>query len=168
MSPYMKTIREHLCWRKLCLHTQFSPQSKYYAIKTIWFCEEIFKRDVQSQDWHCQTIGWHLYKRSHTFRFWISPKKIMGGNSPDPSLFKCTSSSLKRECRTRSWGPGYIVGFMRVKVLSVRSILYSTTWWVKDCGTYHGWLNQGLDCDTIHHKLVGERFEQMSSDKNVL
>ena len=31
-------------------------------------------------------------------------------------------------CRTRSWGPGYIVGFRRVKVPSVRSILYSTTW----------------------------------------
>jgi hypothetical protein len=30
-------------------------------------------------------------------------------------------------CRTRSWGPGYIVGFRRVKVPSVRSILYSTT-----------------------------------------
>jgi hypothetical protein len=69
---------------------------------------------------------------------------------------------------TRSWGPGYIVGFMRLKVLSVRTIPYSTTWqWVKDCGTYHGWLNRGLDCDTIHHKLVGERFEQMSNDKNV-
>ena len=30
-------------------------------------------------------------------------------------------------CRTRSWGPGYIVAFRRVKVPSVRSILYSTT-----------------------------------------
>jgi len=29
------------------LPPQFTPQSKYYAIKTIWFCEEIFKRDVQ-------------------------------------------------------------------------------------------------------------------------
>jgi hypothetical protein len=28
---------------------------------------------------------------------------------------------------TRSWGPGYIVGFMRLKVLSVRTIPYSTT-----------------------------------------
>jgi hypothetical protein len=32
------------------------------------------------------------------------------------------------ECCTRSWGPGYIVGFGRVKVPSVRSILNSTTW----------------------------------------
>ncbi len=28
------------------LPPQFTPRSKYYAIKTIWFCEEIFKRDV--------------------------------------------------------------------------------------------------------------------------
>ena len=30
-------------------------------------------------------------------------------------------------CHTRSLGPGYIVGFRRVKVPSVRLILYSTT-----------------------------------------
>ena len=29
------------------LPPQFTPRSKYNAIKTIWFCEEIFKRDVQ-------------------------------------------------------------------------------------------------------------------------
>jgi hypothetical protein len=29
------------------LPPQFTPQNKYYAIKTIWFCEEIFKRDIQ-------------------------------------------------------------------------------------------------------------------------
>jgi hypothetical protein len=29
------------------LPPQFTPQSKYYAIKTIWFCEEIFKRGIQ-------------------------------------------------------------------------------------------------------------------------
>jgi len=29
------------------LPPQFTPRSKYYAIKTIWFLEEIFKRDVQ-------------------------------------------------------------------------------------------------------------------------
>jgi hypothetical protein len=29
------------------LPPQFTPQSKYYTIKTIWFREEIFKRDVQ-------------------------------------------------------------------------------------------------------------------------
>ena len=36
---------------------------------------------------------------------------------------------LPRRCRTRSWGPGYIllVFHRRVKVPSVRSILYSTT-----------------------------------------
>jgi hypothetical protein len=29
------------------LPPQFTPRRKYYAIKTIWFCEEIFKRDIQ-------------------------------------------------------------------------------------------------------------------------
>ncbi len=29
------------------LPPKFTPQSKYYTIKTIWFREEIFKRDVQ-------------------------------------------------------------------------------------------------------------------------
>ncbi len=29
------------------LPPQFTPQSKYHAIKTIWFCEEIFMRDIQ-------------------------------------------------------------------------------------------------------------------------
>ena len=29
------------------LPPQYTPRSKYYAIKTIWFREEIFKRDVQ-------------------------------------------------------------------------------------------------------------------------
>ncbi len=29
------------------LPSEFTPQSKYYAIKTICFCEEIFKRSIQ-------------------------------------------------------------------------------------------------------------------------
>jgi hypothetical protein len=29
------------------LPPQFTPRSKYYAIKTIWFREEIFKRNIQ-------------------------------------------------------------------------------------------------------------------------
>ncbi len=29
------------------LPPQFTPRSKHYAIKTIWFREEIFKKDVQ-------------------------------------------------------------------------------------------------------------------------
>jgi len=39
------------------LPPQFTPQSKYYAIKMIWFREEIFKRDVQMLYRHSQTIG---------------------------------------------------------------------------------------------------------------
>jgi hypothetical protein len=44
------------------LPPQFTPRSKYYAIKTIWFREEIFKRDVQL----------------HKFCFEYLQKKIMG------------------------------------------------------------------------------------------
>ena len=31
------------------LPPQFTPRSKYYAIETIWFREEIFKRGIQLQ-----------------------------------------------------------------------------------------------------------------------
>jgi len=31
---------------KLCLRS-LHPEAKYYAIKTVWFREEIFKRDMQ-------------------------------------------------------------------------------------------------------------------------
>jgi hypothetical protein len=29
------------------LPPQFTPRSKYYATKTIWFCEEIYKRGIK-------------------------------------------------------------------------------------------------------------------------
>ncbi len=29
------------------LPPQFTPHGKYYVIKTIWFCKEIFKRGIQ-------------------------------------------------------------------------------------------------------------------------
>ena len=72
-----------------------------------------------------------------------------------------------KHCHTRSWGPGFIVGFRKVKIPSIRSILYSNTWWVKDRGTYHEWLNQRLDWHTLHHKLVGERSDMVSEQTNV-
>jgi hypothetical protein len=63
-------------------------------------------------------------------------------------------------CRTRSWGSGYIVGFhRRVKVPSVRSILYYHLMSLVIVGlTIHGWLNWGLDWDTIQNKPVGDAF----------
>ena len=45
MSPYMKTIREHLCWRKLCLH-RYTPKQILRNQDNL-IREEIFKRDVQ-------------------------------------------------------------------------------------------------------------------------
>jgi len=51
------------------LPPQFTPRSKYYAIKTIWFREEISKRDVQLHKIDTvQQLG-DIFKRSHTFRF---------------------------------------------------------------------------------------------------
>jgi hypothetical protein len=58
------------------LPPQFTPPSKYYANKTIWFCEEIFKRELQSnKNQHSQTIGRHFHQRSHESCFQISPKE---------------------------------------------------------------------------------------------
>jgi len=59
------------------------------------------------------------------------------------------------QCCTRSRGPGHIVGFRRVKVPSVRSIMYSTTWWwVKDRG-----LNMG---DSIGDLIVTPHITNLS------
>jgi hypothetical protein len=36
------------------LPPQFTPQNKYYAIKTIWFCKEIYKHFIQL--WKIDTV----------------------------------------------------------------------------------------------------------------
>jgi hypothetical protein len=51
------------------LPPQFTPQSKYYAIKTIWFREEIFMRDVQLHKIDSVEQLGDIFKRSHMFRF---------------------------------------------------------------------------------------------------
>jgi hypothetical protein len=52
------------------LPPQFTPRSKYYAIKTIWFREEIFKRDVQLHKIDSvEQLGDIFTNRSHTFCF---------------------------------------------------------------------------------------------------
>jgi hypothetical protein len=106
------------------LPPQFTPRSKYYAIKTIWFREMCnYSKSTQPNNWVIS-----IRKVSHVLFLNISGRRLWDGNSLDPSLFECTSSSLERKFRTKSWGSGYIVGFhRRVKVPSVRSILYSTT-----------------------------------------
>ena len=89
------------------LPPQFTPRSKYYAIKTIWFREEIFKRDVQLLKIDtAEQLGDIFTKGLTRFVFEYLRKRLWDGNSLDPSLFECTSSSLERECGTRSWGPG--------------------------------------------------------------
>jgi hypothetical protein len=48
------------------LPPQFTPQSKYYAIKTIWFREEIVKRGIQLQKINTvEQMGDIFTKRSH-------------------------------------------------------------------------------------------------------
>jgi len=59
------------------LPPQFTPQSKYYAIKTIWFCEEIFKRGVQFHD-TVKQLGDIFTKGLTRFIFEYLRKKIMG------------------------------------------------------------------------------------------
>ncbi len=57
----------------------FTPQSKYYAIKTIWFCEEIFKRDIQSNKINTvKQLGDIFTKGLTRVVFEYLQKKIMG------------------------------------------------------------------------------------------
>ncbi len=61
------------------LPPQFTPQSKYYAIKTIWFCEEIFKREVQLHKINTvEQLGDIFTKGLTCFVFEYLRKKIMG------------------------------------------------------------------------------------------
>jgi hypothetical protein len=61
------------------LPPQFTPQSKYYAVKTIWFCEEIFKRDVKLHKIDTvEQLGVIFTKGLTCFVFEYLRKKIMG------------------------------------------------------------------------------------------
>ena len=51
------------------LPPQFTPQSKCYAIKTIWFHEEIFKRYVQIHKIDTVKQVGDIFKKFHTFCF---------------------------------------------------------------------------------------------------
>ena len=132
MSPYMKTIQEHLCWQKLC--PQFTPRSKYCTIKTIWFCEDFSKETPITQDQHCQTIRWYLYKRSQMYCFWIFAYKDYGMIIP----FTPHNLNVLVPVSRGSVVPGHFdLGIWlvrRVKVPLEREILYSTTWWVRILG----------------------------------
>jgi hypothetical protein len=60
------------------LPPQFTPRSKYYAIKTIWFREEIFKRDVHLHKIDTVKQLGDIFTKSLT-RFVLNlRKKIMG------------------------------------------------------------------------------------------
>jgi hypothetical protein len=92
------------------LPSQYTPQSKYYAIKTIWFREEIFKRDVK------------LHKID-------SLEEDNGMVIPSTPHYSNVLVPVSRGNVVTGHGDlDIIVGFQRrAKVPSVRSILYSTT-----------------------------------------
>jgi len=61
------------------LPPQFTHRSKYYAVKTIWFCEEIFKGDVQLLKINTvEQLGDIFTKGLTHFVFEYLRKKIMG------------------------------------------------------------------------------------------
>ncbi len=61
------------------LPPQFTSRSKYYAIKTIWFCEEIFKRDIQLKKINTvEQLGYIFTKGLTKDIFKYLQKKIMG------------------------------------------------------------------------------------------
>ena len=61
------------------LPPQFTPRSKYYAIKTIWFREEIFKRDMQLLKIDtAEQLGDIFTKGLTRFVFEYLRKKILG------------------------------------------------------------------------------------------
>ena len=61
------------------LPPQFTPQSKCYALKTIWFREEIFKRDIQLNKIDTVEQLGHIFTKGLTsVVFKYLQKKIMG------------------------------------------------------------------------------------------
>ena len=60
------------------LPPQFTPRSKYYAIKTIWFREEIFKRDVQLHKIDTVKQLGDIFTKGLTHFFLYLRKKLMG------------------------------------------------------------------------------------------
>ncbi len=61
------------------LPPQLTPQSKYYTIKTIWLCEDIFKRDIQLNKIDTvEQLGDIFTKDLTRVVFKYPQKKIMG------------------------------------------------------------------------------------------
>jgi hypothetical protein len=100
------------------LPPQFTPQSKYHAIKTIWFRDEIFKRDIQLNEVDTvEQLGDIFIKGLTIVVFRISPKEDQGmvihyilSYGFEPWIL---DSSLERECCTRSYIWYCIVGFIK-------------------------------------------------------
>jgi hypothetical protein len=77
MSPYMKTIWEHLCWQKLCPHS-LHPEANTTQSRQFGFVKKSsremcnYTRSTLSNNWVTS-----LQKVSHVL-FWISPEEDNG------------------------------------------------------------------------------------------
>jgi hypothetical protein len=76
------------------LPPQFTPRSKYYTIKTIWFREEIFKRNIQLNK-STQSNNWETssQKVSQGLFLNISKRRSWNGNSRH-SLIRIRASNI--------------------------------------------------------------------------
>ena len=79
-SPNHWSMTSMEIWQVELLATaQFTTQSKYYAINTIWFREVIFKRDVQLHKINTVKQLSDIFTKGLTrFVFEYLRKKIMG------------------------------------------------------------------------------------------
>ena len=105
VSTLMKTIWEHWCWPKLCLHS-YSFEASIMQSRLFDFVKRFSSMVFNYSRSTLSNNGRHLYKRSsHPSCFWISQQENHGMIIPFilSLRFKpwILDSSLERECCTR-------------------------------------------------------------------
>ncbi len=88
------------------LPPQFTPHSKYYATKTIWFCEEINKHEIKLLKIETsEQLGDMFTKVLAKITFEYLQSKIIGWQAHfscvDLVSVQCLEYNFKRECRYR-------------------------------------------------------------------
>jgi hypothetical protein len=66
------------CVGKNSASTVYTPKQILRNQDNLVSWRNLQERCAITQDRHCRTIGWHLYKKSHMFHFEYLRKKIMG------------------------------------------------------------------------------------------
>ncbi len=117
------------------LPPQLTPQSKYYAIKTIWFREEIFKRDIQLNKINTvEQLGDIFTKGLTRLILNISKRRSWDGNS-FLSLIRIQTLNIRLQSQEGVlYQVIYLVlycWFLGGKGTPSMFVLYSNTWWVK-------------------------------------